>query len=287
MIPHNVFQWFALLPDLLKIKRQYRKETGKLLNLKNPQRFNEKIQWIKLYWRDPLMTICADKVRARDYVAQIAGFDVLNEIYGSYENVDEIDIDSLPERFVLKANHSSGHNVFCLDRDTFEWDQVKIKLKEFLRFNHYRSGREWAYKNIPRRILCEKYMEENGTYPRDYKFFCFQGEPQFIQVDIDRFGNHQRNLYDLDWNLLEDRIRWPQSTEWIEQPRQLAAMILLARKLSAPFPFVRVDLYCLHDAIRFGEMTFYPGGGLEQFIPDDLDYYYGSKLILPSKIPQG
>ena len=275
----------ALLPDIVKIRRQFRRELGAKIDLRHPVGFNEKIQWYKLYWRDPLMTICADKVKVRDYVAERIGPQILNELYGVYADPAEIDFDKLPSQFVFKANHSSGQNIFCPNLQTFDRQQAIKQLTKYLQFNHYKSGREWAYKHIPRRIICEKYLEQNGSPPIDYKFFCFHGQPAFIQVDCDRFADHQRTLYDLDWKVLPFRIRWPQVLTPVDRPPTLPIMLDIAKKLSTPFPFVRVDLYSLQEKVVFGELTFYPGSGYEMFIPYEWDICIGEKLNIPNEYP--
>ena len=226
------------------------------------------------------MTLCADKYRVREYVAEKAGPEILNEFYAVYERVDEINFDNLPDAFALKVNHHSGGNVFCRDKAQLNRSAARKKLKTFLDHDHYIGAREWAYKNIPRRIICEKYLEENGKPPIDYKFFCFHGEPLFIQVNMDRFEKHHRNCYDLQWNLQPFTLSHPNCEFIVEKPSRLDEMVKIAKKLSADFPFVRVDMYCIEGKVLFGEMTFYPGGGGECFSPESYDELWGAKLHL-------
>ncbi len=273
-----------LLTDIVKIKWVWWNWKHQGLDLENPRTFNEKIQWTKIYWRDERMRICADKLRVREYVAAKAGPGILNELYGVWDRAEDIDFDALPDSFVLKATHHSGGNVLCPDKRALDRPAAIRFLNRCLRQDIYRSGREWCYKDLPRRIVAERYLEEDGKTPADYKIFCFNGEPLFMALHTDRFTDHQRGYFDFEWNpmpftvaLDKPFVRPP------AKPARLDAMAQIARQLSADFPFVRVDLYHIDDRIWFGEMTFYPGGGRLPFSSGADDEYWGDRLRLPGQ----
>lgn len=282
------FKIFRLIPDELYLKIQYRLHTGKPLNLKSPKTFNEKLQWLKIYNRKPEYTKLVDKYEVRKYIAETIGEKYLIPLIGVYDDVDKIDWDSLPNQFVLKCTHGSGYNIICKDKSKLNIKQVKRKLKLWMNTNYYWRGREWPYKNVKPRIICEKYMvDESGTELKDYKIFCFNGEPKIIQVDFNRFIDHKRNLYDLRWNYIPLSIKYPTDpNKNIEKPQRLEEMLKIAKILSKDYPHVRVDLYSIYDKIYFGEMTFYHESGFGKFWPPSYDYLFGSWLQLPTKFSQ-
>lgn len=275
------------ISDKRYIKRSYKYIYNREPNLVNPQTFNEKLQWLKLNHRDDLMRICADKYEVREYVKGILGPEVLNELIGVYEHVNEINFDELPDKFVMKVTHGSGQNLIVNNKSKIDWDYESKLLSFYMYSNHYFEGREWVYKNIKERIVCEAYLDENGKSPVDYKFFCFNGEPRFIQFDLDRFDCQRRNFYDLDWSLLpftvieENEYAIPNSEEAVERPAGLNDMIEAARLLAKAFPFVRVDFYYVDNKIIFGELTFTPGQGLHQFSDPKAELEIGGMLKLP------
>ena len=272
-----------IIPDNIYLKLRYKYYTGKKLNLKNPQTFNEKLQWLKLYDRNPLYTKLVDKYEVRKYIAETIGKEYLIPLIGVYNNVEEIDWESLPNQFVLKCTHGSGANIICSDKSKLDIEDAKKKLKKWMKKNWYWFGREWAYKNVRPRIVCEKYMvDESGTELKDYKIFCFNGEPKLIQVDYNRFSGHKRNLYDINWNYLPVSIKYPSYPNIIiTKPKKLKEMLELARLLSKDYPHVRVDFYYVNNKIYFGEMTFYHGSGFEKFIPKEFEFKMGNLLKLP------
>ncbi len=264
------------------VKRQYEAHRGKQLNLTAPRSFNEKIQWIKLYWRDPRAVQCADKYSVREFVAKRIGKAHLIELYGVYRHVEEIDLAALPQPFVFKATHGSGWTFICKDKNTVQWAVVFNQFRKWLRTNFYYRFREWAYRDIPPRIVCEKYLAaDNGEPPWDYKFFCFDGKPAIILVDVDRFTNHTRNIYDTQWNRQPFALDFPESERKIERPGALEKMLDIAARLSEGFPFVRVDLYEVGSEVFFGEMTFTPQAGLGRFHPPEYDERLGDLFHLP------
>lgn len=270
------------LPDKLYLQIKYLYMFKSMLNLKQPKTFNEKLQWLKLNYRKPYLTVCADKAAVKDYVSDIIGENHIIPTLGVYESFDEIKFEDLPEQFVLKTTHDSGGVIICEDKLTFNKEAAKEKLEKSLKTDFFQYGREWAYKDVPRRIIAEKYMvDESGTELKDYKFFCFNGVPRLIQLDYNRFVNHCRNLYDLEWNLLEIRYGYPtDANQSFEKPAFLDEMLALASQLSAGIPFVRVDFYMTEKEIFFGEMTFYPEAGFCQFQPQSFDLELGEYLSL-------
>ena len=265
--------------------RKFKENTGEELDLENPVTFNMKSQWLKLYDRNPLYTKLVDKYAVRKYVEKKLGGGVLNDLYGVYHNTSEIKLDELPGSFVLKCTHDSGGVVICKDKASFNKKEAYNKLESSLKRNYFWVGREWPYKNVRPRIIAEKYMEDSsGEGLRDYKVFCFSGTPKVIQVDYDRFTNHQRNLYDPEWNYLPyTTLYQTDSDHVIEKPVCLEEMLDYSTQLSKGIPFVRVDWYVVDDKPIFGEMTFFHGGGMEPFYPKEWDYTLGSWLKLPPK----
>ena len=215
------------------------------------------------------MTKCADKVGVRDYIKEKGYENCLNEIYGVYSDVDEINIDDLPERFVLKAAHGTHMQIIVKDKAEINWKHARRLMKSWLRQDIYWRGREWVYKDVPHRIIAEKYLEDSTGELADYKFFCFNGCPKFVQVDTGRFSKHIRQYYDLNWNLLEfNDVEIKKIYEIpIKKPNMLENMFKIATNLSDPFQFVRVDFYEVFGKVYVGEMTFFDGGGSTQFTP--------------------
>lgn len=279
------FYYRHVISDEELIRKKFKKRLGREVDLENPIKFNDKLQWLKLNWHDPIATKCADKYEVREIVKEKIGEEYLNELIGVYESVDEINIDELPEKFVLKGTHGSGFNIICKDKNELNWDLEFKKMRLWLKNNYYLSKREWVYRDIKPRIICEKYLEEFETGElRDYKIFCFNGEPRLIQVDFDRFKNHKRNLYDLNWNLIDAKIQYPNDPfVKIDRPQKLCEMLKLSKKLSEDFPHVRVDFYHIDSKLIFGELTFFHGAGFEKFWPEDFEEKMGSWLQLPKR----
>jgi hypothetical protein len=271
------------MPDEYILKKRFKKRLGRELQLDNPHRYNDKLQWLKLYWRDPLAAKCADKYEVRQYVAEKIGNKYLNELYGVYKSVNEINLDELPKSFVLKATHGSGFNIICKDKNMMNWSKEFRRMRRWLKRNYYWKSREWVYRDIEPRIVCEKYLQEKAAADlRDYKIFCFGGEPKLIQVDYDRFKNHRRNLYDLEWNLLDVEIKYPRDDSIIiNRPANLELLLDLSGKLSQGFPHVRVDFYLVNGQIFFGELTFFHASGRGKFRPEEFELVMGEWLNLP------
>lgn len=274
----------TLLSDQAFIKLQYEVVTGKRLNLDQPQDFNQKLQWLKLNYRNPLLVQCSDKYAVRNFVKERVGNKYLNDVLGVYSSFEDMDIDSLPSSFVLKATHGSGWNVVCRDKSQIDWRSVGRKFRAWLLSDYSRFGREWQYREIPHRIICEKYLQDSSGFElRDYKIFCFDGTPELIWVDFAVNGQYYRNFYDTGWRFQpEKRILWPNaSAESIQKPINLDEMLWIAEKLSNGFPQVRVDLYNVNDRVVFGELTFSSASGLADFCSESFANELGSYIKLP------
>lgn len=268
------------------VEQLYKSEHGHLPDLLQPRTFNEKIQWYKLHYRNPLMTLAADKHRVREYVAQLGLGHLLNELHGVYDSAAQIDFDALPAAFVLKANHGSGMNIICKDKAALDRDDCRQQMERWLKTDFYRPGREWAYKNIRPRIVCEKYLEnEDCGELIDYKFYCYGGKPEVVFVCCNRFGpgGVRHECYDLAWKQIHVLKGRPAASGNHPRPSQFAEMIAAAATLAAGFPYVRVDLYLVQGRIIFGEMTFYPDSGLLPFSPPEFNRFFGDLFVLPEK----
>jgi hypothetical protein len=277
---HDLYPTALIHKNLVK---QFYWNVGYIPNIYNPKSFNEKVQWLKLYSRDHLMTLCADKVAVRDYVKNTIGYKYLNEAIVTYNNVTEIDFKKLPNRFVLKVNHGSAQNIICENKQQLDLENTKNLLKKWLepRSNLYYHTYEWSYKNIRPQILCEKYIEHKVEDLLDYKFLCFGGKVEIAQVCSERMTSLKVDFYDMDWNKLPFTRKYPNSEKEITRPAAFNEMIHIAEKLAAPFPLVRVDLYNVEDRVLFGELTFYPSNGMLRFEPVEWDYRIGELLKLP------
>jgi hypothetical protein len=253
--------------------------------LRAPRTYSDKLLWLRTHYRDEFMRECADKYLVRDFVRKTVPADILVPLIGVYSTPRDLLAANLPDSFILKATHGSGWNIQCRSRASFDLEKAAATMAEFLHSSYYRLGREWVYKDIQPRILCETLLlDAAGEVPNDYKVQCFHGEPVFVQVDYSRHSAHARNLYDLDWRLLPCRKgRYPNNlAASAEPPEALPRMLEIARDLARPFPFVRVDLYALGQQVYFGELTFYPERGVSRFEPHEFDVYYGQYLDLDS-----
>ena len=279
----NLLSW---LPDKTMIKLQYRIKLGRKLNLKDPKRFTEKLQWYKLYYRNPVMHQCVDKYEVRKYIQSKGLGNILNKLYGVYDSPKEINFKELPEKFVIKTTSGTGgQNVLiCTDKNKLDIDETVNKLNHWLKLNPKKSfGREWAYEGTKNKIVIEKLLEGNDdglSGVNDYKFFCYNGKVKYIVLDGDRFIKHKRNFYDRNWNYIDIETDCDKLGDTIKKPKMLDEMIRTAEKLSEDFPYVRVDLYCIKDKIYFGELTFYPWTGYVQFSPDSFDKKLGESFSL-------
>jgi len=261
------------------LKKNFYKHLGYSLDLEHPQTFNEKIQWLKCFYRDPIMTQCADKAAVREFVKNIIGERYLVPVYGIYDTVDEINIDELPNEFVLKPTHSSGRVIICQDKKKTNWSNESNKLRKWLGENYYYTNGEWVYKDIKPKIICEKLLSGEMI---DYKFMCFHGEPQLLFTCSEREKDLKVTFFDLQFNKLPF-IRKYKSSNNVIKPINFEKMIEFSKLLASEFPFVRVDFYENEGKLYFGELTFFPGNGMEWFEPIEWDYKLG-KLLDLSKV---
>lgn len=271
-----------LVDDKKAVLHYYRKRARKDLDLYNPQSFSEKLNWYKLNDKNPLMPICADKYDVRAYVESKGYNETLNELLGVYDRVSDIRLDELPNQFAIKAAHGSHMNYIVDNKNEFSLIKAKLMMNTWLHQDIYWSAREWVYKDLKRRIIIEKYIEDESGGLIDYKFFCFNGKPSFVQYTGNRFSDDiVQNFYDLDWNLLPFGKSIPHNTKVrIKKPVSFEYMVEMAEALSEPFQFVRVDLYEVNGKVYFGELTFFPGGGTPDFIPECYDQVVGQKWEL-------
>lgn len=275
----------GMIPDKWYLKLLYRRTFNKKLDLKNPKTFNEKLFWMKLYDRRPEYTIMVDKCAVKDYVANIIGENYIIPTLGIWNRPEDIEWDQLPDQFVLKCTHDSGGLVVCRDKAKLNKNAAMKKLRKSLKRNYWKAGREWPYKNVPRRILAEKYMEDTsvGELP-DYKFFCFDGEVKALFVGTERgTGDVKFDYYDADFNHLDIVQLHPMSGRDLPKPQHFEEMKLLASKLSKGYPQLRVDFYNINGSIYFGELTLFHHGGVVPFHPESWDYIFGSWIKLPAK----
>lgn len=274
------------LSDDKYLELLFRVQMGYPLNLKKPQSFNEKLQWLKLYDRKSVYTQLVDKIDVKPYVASIIGQEHIIKTLAVWNDVEDIDISGLPNQFVLKCNNGAGNNgvVICKDKSKFDLNAAKKKLSRGMRRDGWIFLKEWPYKNVKKRFFAEEFVESENESLLDYKFMVYNGrvENLFVVLERNKSKNPYINFYDRDWNLLPFERDHPQYTKNIlPPPAQLHTMIDLAEKLSNNIPFIRVDFYCNYGKILFGELTFYPGSGLESFQPIEWDYKLGKLIKLP------
>ncbi|MBO2517320.1 MAG: carbonic anhydrase [Clostridiales bacterium] len=285
-----VLRLLKFVPDKTMLKVQYRIKLGRKLDLKDPKRFSEKLQWYKINYRDPLMHACVNKFTAREYVKEKGLEDILVKLYGHYENVNAIDWNSLPNSFVLKTVGGGGglNVVICDDKNKLDINEITEKLETHKK-GARGGGREWAYYGTDPGIICEELLI-NTQNPEagmdDYKIFCYSGKAKYIVVDTDRYIGHKRNFYDREWNNLHITSDCPACDREIPKPENFNEMLRIAETLAGDFPYVRVDMYNVDGKIYFGELTFYPWSGYVQYTPDDADYLFGKDFELRKYNPE-
>ena len=275
-----------LFSDRKYLELLFPMRVGYKLNLDNPQTYNEKLQWLKLHDRRPEYTKMVDKVEAKKYVANIIGEEHIIPTLAIYEKVEDIDFDVLPNQFVLKCTHDSGGIVVCRDKSKLDKEVALANLKKGLSRNYYYQKREWPYKDVKPRIIAEQYMEDESGELKDYKFFCFYGEPKAMFIASDRFDDTQEtkfDFFDMDFNHLPFTNGHPNATKAIEKPRGFEEMKNLTKKLSAGIPHARIDFYDIKGKIYFGEITFFHWSGMKPFEPKEWDYKFGEWIKLPIK----
>lgn len=275
-----------LWSDELYLKVLYRYRVGCRLNLSNPRTFTEKMQWLKLYNQREEYTTMVDKFAVKKFVAQIIGQEYIIPTLHVWDNANDIQLNSLPNKFVLKTTHGGGScGVFvCKDKNETDLKLIKKSMTKALKQDNYNAAREWPYKNVPKRIIAEEYLEHDGDL-LDYKFFCFNGKAEYCQVITGRESNMCIDFFDRDWNHQDfhEPAEYPFSAITINRPASYEKMLLLADTLASDIPFVRVDLYNIEGKIYFGEITFFPTAGFGEFSPIEWDCKFGELLTLPNK----
>lgn len=273
------------LPDEMYIQIYYFSHFRKFCNLHNPNTFNEKLNWLKLHDHNPIYPSLVDKAEVKTFITSKIGAEYVIPTIGMWEKFEEINFDALPSQFVLKCTHDSEGVVIVKDKSIMNKETVKEKIEAALRLNFYYIGREWPYKDVKPRIIAEQYMEDHTDGElRDYKFFCFDGEPKAMFIASGRGRNATKfDYYDLKFNHLDIIQHYPNAGQ-VRKPEKFDKMIELSRVLSKGFPHVRVDWYEVDSKLYFGELTFYHFSGFMPFRPDEWDRIFGDWLRLPGRI---
>lgn len=285
LVRKKLLDW---MPDAAFLKLRYWTFFHKKLDLHDPKTFNEKLQWLKLYDRNPKYVELVDKQAVKSYIAEQIGEQYVIPTLGTWDSVAQIDKDALPEQFVLKCNHDSGSVVICRDKNSFDWTKAEDKLSKKLRNGMFGFGREWPYKNVKPCIMAEAYMEDetqkNGL--TDYKFYCFNGEPKFLYVSkgLEDHSTASISFMNMDWTMAPfRRMDFAPLEECPPKPKNYDLMVQFAKHLSKGIPFLRVDVYEICGNLYFSELTFYPSSGFTPFVPEEWDETIGSWIELPPK----
>lgn len=288
LFPFNVLYQFN---PKITLKTLYFMKHKKVLNLDNPRKYNEKINWLKLYYRNDLMPICADKYLVRQYIKDCGYEDILNELLWVGFDANNIPFDDLPNQFVIKVTHGSGYNIICKDKKDLDIKKTIKTVNRWLNDRYLPCYGEWFYGVYKPRIIIEKFLTEDGvSVPKDYKLYYFNNvngkrEVAFTCVHTGRFANHRRTFYDLNWNVIKDlTISLPNDlNNIVPKPILYEKMIEIAKRLSEPFPHTRIDLYVVSNRIYFGEITFMNGSGFSIIKPNEYDTIIGNWIELPNK----
>lgn len=283
----KILEVFNFLSDEKMVQLQYWIKTGRKLNLDKPMRYTEKLQWYKLYYRDDRMWRCADKFTMREYVREVGYECLLNPLYAVYEQIDDINIEELPNEFVMKSSIGSGARevIICSDKYKLEWENIKRIIPFWLRIIKKHVGREWVYEDHKPRILVEKLLKATPELI-EYKFFCFSGQCELVLATYDRrMGQDVRcAFFDKHFNFIDVAVDCERKADFNnlpQRPKKFKEMIEIAETLSAPFPHVRIDLYNIEGKIILGEFTFFNMSGYMNFIPDSFDFKLGEAFLLP------
>ncbi len=278
---HNV----SRKEEILWLKRAFYQRVGYMPDLKNPKTFNEKIQWYRLNYDNPVIPSIADKITFKDYIKEQLGDGFTAKLLGYWEDEADINFDNLPNQFVLKSSNSarSKHVIIIKDKKTTDLEEIRYEITDWLLpWNSFSNSFSPWEKQIYPRVLAEEFLEQKGQQDLDdYKFFCFNGEPKFLYVICERSTNKYRTFYDMDWNILPFKVDFEPHPYKVNKPENFDKMIELSRKLSKSFPFVRIDFYTINAKLYIGELTFLPGGGFNKFDPIEWDYKLGEYFILP------
>ena len=281
----KLLSMLRFIPDKQMLRLQYWIKHHRKLNLKDPKRYTEKIQWYKLYYRNPAMQQCADKYKVRQYIESKGLGHILNRLYAVFTSPEEICLEALPDEFVLKLSNGSGTNLLVEDKAKLDIEQVRKSFRDFDAQRESSAGREWVYRGERDAVIVAEALLKDPDRPQgdlcDYKILCFNGNPEYVVYDTDRFTEHKRNIYDTQWNDLRIGSDCPCIDGDIPKPDTLEEMLEIARILSADFPAARIDLYSIGGKVYFGEITFFPWSGYVNFDPDSFDFDLGKKFVLP------
>jgi len=272
----EIMKNLSIIPDSVFNKIFFYYKNKYWPNFKNPKSFNEKINHIKLYSNNSLRKLVADRIKVREYVKEKAPECDLINILWSGETFTQKDYDNLPQRFVIKANHGSGM-VLVINKEKDDFDTIYQETEKWKKLDYGKITRQFVYEDLPKTIIVEEFINFDSKVVPDYKFMCINGKIEFIQVDLDRFEDHSRNLYDGNFNRISGMLEYKQGED-LEKPKLFEEAKIIAKKLSEDFDFLRVDLYILGDIIYFGELTNTSGNGYDRFYPKELDYKYGFKI---------
>ncbi len=273
------------ISDELYLKLIYRARVGEKLNLKNPQNLTEKMQWQKLYDRKEIYHNYVDKFLVRDVIKEKIGEEYLIPLIKVYDNQKQINWDELPDKFVLKATHTSGDVIVCKDKNKLDIDEANDMIEKWYKRDYYPISREWPYKGLKPRVVCEEFLSDEGSVPLDYKIMCFNGKPETIEVNKGRFINHTIEIYDTQWNKLNV---YTDDYGYVEtltpKPEKLDEILEIAKKLSEGLIQCRIDLYYVNNKIYFSEITFFSGAGFDSYKPESFDKYLSDKFVIPERI---
>ena len=283
-IRYGILSMLRFIPDKMMLKLQYWIKFRRKLDLRDPKRFTEKIQWYKLFYKNKLMPECSDKYLVRNYVESKGLGHILNELYCVFERPEDIRLDILPEKFVMKLSNGSGTNLLCTNKQVFSEAAVIEEFKRYVFKVKANLGREWPYMKTKPVIVVERLLEDSAhvnNAVNDYKIFCYDGKPEYVICISDRYSDRCNHLvYDTNWNKIRVASEGARIDEDEPKPENLQEMLDIAARLSADFPFARIDLYSVGGNIRFGEITFYPWSGYMEFEPDEFDFVLGEKFTL-------
>ena len=269
------------LPAKVVVHIDYARSYKKILNLKKPAYYGEKIQWIKIYGNLERYGKYVDKYEVREFINQKLGEGYFPKLLGVYDNAEEIDFDKLPDKFVIKMTNGTGGNIICKDKSNINIEETIKKLSKWKKEKIYKYTKENQYKNVKSRIICEEYLEDETGSLTDYKLHCFNGKVEMVEIHRDRYTDHKENYYDVDWNEYGVICKVKKGPD-MKRPENLNEMIKIAEKLSQTFVYVRVDLYSVQGKIYFGELTFTPANGTDPLYPLEKDLEFGSLINLDS-----
>lgn len=275
------FNMYTKMSDEAFLKMKYKDLIGRELNLDNPKSYTEKLQWLKIHDRKPQYSKMVDKYEAKKIIADIVGNEYVIPTLGIWDNANDIDFSELPNQFVLKCTHDSASIIICRDKSKFNIKKARKKLNKALKRDFYKFHREWPYKNVKHRIICEPLLkEDNINYLTDYKFFCFNGIPKVFYISNDKGEDPTTDFFDMDFNNLPFKMKDPNSKKLPSKPICFEKMKEMSTKLSAGIPHLRVDFYYVNNKIYVGELTFYHCAGFVKITPEEWDYKLGDMLDL-------